>query len=234
MIVPQHIKDMMDRIIKVYEKLYQNYERVYLNIVVGDTVYSGIETTKYYLDDAKNFRKELDNCEGPIFEGKDEEIIRKIFLKVNSYFTPLGCPDTDSVLKSVICQEQLKKALKKAEKREDIAEEANLILKLIENGQRMSWGHFDANIERRIFKLVKTKEEFLKLSNIEEVTEEGLKIRVAFKEKYWHAQCEEKSILRKSNYMLKHSKNFSDAFECFNFWYDIKRTGIYYVYIPEQ
>lgn len=234
MIVPQHIKDTMDRIIKVYEKLYQKGERVYLNKVVGDTVYSGIETTKYYLDDAKNFRKLLDTCDGPIFEGEDDEIIKRIYLQVNSYFAPLGCPDTNDILNSVRCSIQLKKALKEAETREDIAEEAKQISEFIQNAKRMSWWHLDANVERKIFKLVKTKEEFLKLSNIREITEEGWSIRIGFKEKCWHDQCKEKSILRKSKHLLKDSKNFSDAYECFNFWYDLKRVGIYYVYIPEQ
>lgn len=234
MIVPQHIKDMMDRIIKVYEKLYQNCESIYLNMTVGDTVYSGIGTTKYCLDDAKKFRKELDSCEGPIFEGEDDEIIRRIFLQVNSYFDPLGCPDTDSIINSVHCQTQLKKALKRAERRDDIATEAKQISEFIENAQRMSWGQFDSNIERRIFKLVKTKEEFLKLDNIEELTESGWTIRVAWLEKNWVDQCREKGIFRKFKRLLRNHEDFTAESEYFKFWYDLKKTGIYYIYIPEQ
>lgn len=214
--------------------LYKNRESIYLNIVVGDTVYSGIETTKYYLDDAKNFRKLLDTCDGPFFEGEDNEIIRNIFIKVYNYFDPLGVPDTDTIIKNVQCQTQLKKALKKAEKRDYIAEEARQISEFIENAQRMSWGQDDSYMETRIFKLVKTEEEFLNLKNIEELTDDKCRIRVGWYEKSFKQQCREKGIRRKYKYLLKYSKNFSHEYDYFKFWYDLKRTGVYYVYISEQ
>ena len=161
-------------------------------------------------------------------------MIQRIFLKVNSYFVPLGCHDTDSIRKSGICQIQFKKALKRAEKRKDIAEEAKKNSEFIKNRQRMQCEQQDLHIERRIFKLVKTEEEFINLNNIEELTETGERIRIAFKEKFWTAQSKEKSILRKSQYLLRHSKKFSEEFDCFNFEDDLKKTGIYYIYILEQ
>ena len=47
--VPTHIKTHVDRIIQEYDDMYRRGHKIALQILRGNKLYSGLETTEYYL-----------------------------------------------------------------------------------------------------------------------------------------------------------------------------------------
>ena len=61
---PTHIKEHVNRIIKEYEILLQQNHAIALQLFLDNRIYSGIETTEYFLKSARHFHKLLDSpCE---------------------------------------------------------------------------------------------------------------------------------------------------------------------------
>lgn len=237
MLIPKHIKRIVDRIIKEYEKAYKSKEALYEKVLVGDKTYTGLETTRYFLEEVKSFRESLDE----IFVGDEDKIKRNIWNQIDAYFNPLSVTTTSIILNKVICSGVLKKELKEAQNREDTAEDAKALLDLIKEGKYTCWGCEDAFVSKKIFKLVKSEEEFEDvLKHTKELTSGSdnpfKKIRVAFEEEHYDDQCRKKGVLRKRNALFKNSginPEFSKDYDVFKFWNNIVKTGIYYVYIPK-
>lgn len=241
MLVPKHIKRIVDRIIKEYEKAYKEGDAFYENVVVGDKTYSGLGTTRYYLEEAKSFRASLDTGKGEIFIGDEDQIRKNIWIHIDRYFDPLSVTTTSIILNKVICSGVLKKELKEAQNWEDTAEDAEALLDLIEKGKYTCWGCEDAFVSKKIFKFVKSEEEFEDvLKHTKELTSGSdnpfKKIRIAFEEEHYDDQCRKKGVLRKRNDLFENSgtnPEFSKDYDVFKFWNNIVKTGIYYVYIPK-
>lgn len=243
-IVPDHVKQLVDRLVAEYEKAYEAGDIFYTRVTVGDKVYNGRETTKYYLDSVKDFRKSLDTEEGPLFKGDAKEVIKNIYYMIIHYYEQISYDAICRVKNVVECQGQLYTALRKAKKVEGLMADAESMLQFIDTASYSSWGQMDAYVDRRKFVLVKTKEKFeaiLKSSDAEELTPGAikpfLKIRVAFEE------ISERELYKKRNILRKYlafwhkygkSEQADEYFKILNLWNGIARTATYYVYVPNN
>ncbi len=244
--VPLHIKKHVDRIIREYDLLYRQGHKIALQFLRGNRLYSGLETTKYYLDSIKNFRKQLNKPEGDFFTGTDFEVQKRIYEKICEYYKPLSPEAICRITHDVVCQGQLEDAIRAAKKNTATFKDAVQISRFISNGCILNWGECDEKVNRKIFKLIKTEESFESLLNrtgkdsLVEITSDGImhynNIRVAF-------QFLEIPALYRKQARYREYRNFWEAphsvedfdldFTIFNMWNDITETGIYYVYIPQ-
>lgn len=244
--IPIHIKKHVDRIIREYELLYRQGYKISLQFMKGNRLYSGLETTKYYLDEIKNFRKQLNNPEGDFFTGTDFEIQKRIYKKICEYYKPLSPNAICRITHDVVCQGQLDLAIRAAKKNLSTFKDAVQISSFISNGCVLNWGECDERVNRKIFKLIKTEESFETLLNqaeknsLVEITNESdvpySQIRVAFQFLEIPALYRKKSRYReyRNFWEAPHTvEEFDLDHTIFNMWNDMTETGIYYVYIPQ-
>ena len=59
--VPTHVKTQVNRIIREYEILVHQGHKIALQVFRNNRMYFGVETTEYFLESVKHFRKLLDN-----------------------------------------------------------------------------------------------------------------------------------------------------------------------------
>lgn len=245
--VPCHIKLHVDRIIKEYEKLYRQGYKICLQMLRGNRIYSGLETTEYCLNSVKHFRRLLDNPEGELFTGTETDIRKKIYLKICEFYKPLSQEAICRITHSVDCQGQLERALQAAKKDPSTAEDAKKLSCFIANGRVLNWGQCDEHINSKVFKLVKSEDAFEKLlsrtdeDTTVEITQISIspytKIRVAL-------QTIDIPTMYRKQVRVREFKNFWEGYHApdefdieytiFNMWNDITETGIYYVYIPKN
>ena len=242
-IVPGHVKAMVDRIISEYEAAYKAKVAFYTHINVGGQSINGIDTTKYFLTSVKGFRKSLDTLDGPLYTGTFEEVIKKIYLRIDSYLDPLSVEAIGRVRNTVTCQRQLAEALRRCVKKKSFAADAQCLLEFIRDAGWSSWGQMDAYVRNRKFVLVdKSKfDAYLESGRTEELTPGTIKpytdIRVS-----WERLSEEDVYRKKNltriynNYWRAYRKNGGEYVDLkiFNFWYDVQDTAVYYVYIPNE
>ena len=249
--IPKHIKKMVERIADEYEHIYEvesankrNNEEVYWSIKTDNKTYINSECYLYLAQSAKKFREELDKQETEFFKENDEYVLKKkIVFYIKNYFCDLPAGSCYRVEKEVFCEEQLESALKKKRFKKGVREEAKSILDFIQKRQIMSWGQDDADIDRCFFKYMGTEQEFESLltqQEYEELTPGDFnpfkEIRVAYLEKSEREMYEEKGMLSEyEEFLNEHlcNGNLSSDLEVFDMWNDIKRTGIYYVFIPK-
>ena len=244
--VPQHIKHHVDRIIREYQRLCNQGHKVALQLYRNNRIYSGVETTKYYLDEVRKFRKLLDQPKGSMFIGPEMEVNKRIYNKICEFYKPLSPQAIKRITCSTSCQGQLEDALRSAIKKPHLAADIKHLTWFITNANTLSWNHIDENVVHKQFKLVRTESAFEKLFStasaapLVEITETGSfhvsNIRIAVQIKDIEA------IYRKQN-KLREYKNFwnsavkIDEFDLehtvYNMWNNVAETGIYYVYIPE-
>lgn len=243
-IVPDHVKELVDRLVAEYEKAYEAGDIFYTRLTVGDRVLLGRETTQYYLDCVKSFRKNLDSEDGHLFKGDSKEVIKKIYHMIIFYYEHLSIDAINRIKNVVECQGQLYTALAKAKKIDSLKADAESMMKFIDSAAFSSWGQMDSCVERRKFVLVKNEEKFeglLRAEEVEELTpgtiEPFLRIRVAFEEISVKELYRKKNILRK--YLVFWHKygtaeNADEYFKILNLWNNIAKTAIYYVYVPNK
>ena len=244
--VPTHIKTHVDRIIKEYDDMYRQGHKIALQILRGNKLYSGLETTEYYLNAVKNFRRLLSKPEGNLFIGTDSEIQKRIYQQICEFYKPLSPEAICRITREVVCQGQLERAINVARRNSVTSKEAHQISQYITNGRTLNWGDIDETVNRKVFKLVKSEEDFEDLLHrtgkepITEITQEGShpysQIRIAFQ--VWDIQ----SLYRKQS-RFREFRTFWEAphvveefdleYTIFNMWNDVTKTGIYYVYIPQ-
>lgn len=245
--VPCHIKLHVDRIIKEYEKLYHQGYKIALQMIRGNRIYSGLETTEYCLNTVKQFRRQLDNPTGELFSGTDDDVKKKIYFKICEFYQPLSQEAISRITHKVDCQEQLERALRAAKKNPSTAADAKKLSAFIANGRILNWGRCDENINSKIFKLVKSEDAFEKLlsradeDSTIEITHISItpytKIRVAL-------QTIDIPTMYRKQVRVREFRNFWEGYHApdefdieytiFNMWNDIAETGIYYVYIPKN
>lgn len=243
-IVPDHVKELVDRLVFEFENAYDAGEIFYTRLTVGEQVYLGKETTKYYRDLVRDFRRNLDSESGPLFEGKPKEIIKKIYYTVEHYYEMLSVPAIGRVKNKVECQDQLMKRLKKAKNNLELAADATCMLEFIQDAAFSSLGQTESYMNDKKFVLVQTEENFsalLKSEDVEDVTSKSekpfLKIRVAYKEVPVREQYVKKHLLRKFIAFWNRYANKPECDEYFkilNFWNGINNAAIYYVYVPKN
>lgn len=248
-IIPEHIKTMVDRIEKEYENLYikekseeqRKNENVYMKIEGTDKIWVNDECYLYFSKSVKRFREELENQDTEFFKNNDEYCLkRKIVSRINNCFSELPVDAYYRTIREIYCEENLEKALKKKKFKKGVREEVIEICNFIKQRQIGSWGQEDAYVDKCIFKYIETEQEFKKIlrrKGYEELTPGDIKpfkeIRVAYLEKSKYEIYKEKGIQREFEKILYDSLDSSVDIEVFDMWNNIKRTGIYYVYIPK-
>lgn len=243
-IVPDHVKELVDRLIVEYERAYCDGEVFCTSVTIGDRVYKGQDTTKYYLDVIREFRSSLNAEEGPLFEGDSKQVIKNIYYKIVRFYDQISFKAVCRVKNTVECQKQLMLALGKARNVSYMQPEADFMLDFITDAAFSSWDQSDSYVDKRVFVLVKTEEkfeEYLKSNEILELTpgeyKPFSKIRVAFKELSEMEVYQRKNIYRKYvSFWNKYRKSeqADEYFRMLNFWNDIAKTGIYYVFVPKK
>lgn len=217
LIVPDNVKTCVDKLIKAYEHL---------------DIDSNVE-------ELKKLRTNLDTREGKLLEGADEEVYQNIYDKIEYFFHYIPVDVVREIIYDVHVQRQLIKALEKASKSKGaLKADAILLMEFIQEAKHVAWSQLDAYVNRRSFKLV-SKEMFEKMLSRKEVTEltpgtinPYRKIRVAMEKEDTFTQYRKKHIFRKFRALCK--KYNGEGIDAFNFWYDVKDTAIYYVYIPSE
>lgn len=244
--VPAHIKAHVNRIIREYEILVHQGHKIALQIFRDNRLYSGVETTKYFLKSVKHFRKLLDTQEDYLTSRTEEEFRKKVYLKIQEFYIPLSETAITRINHSSRCQGQLEEALRAAKKVPALYDEAKFLSWFISNACIQHWCDADKTIACKEFKLVRSEEAFEKLINSKgryptiEITDSGkipfTHFRIAL-QKFSIEDCYRKqSRLREYRNFWEGSHNieeFSTDCEIFNMWNDISETGIYYVYFSE-
>lgn len=242
-IIPEHVKEHVDRIIKEYEKLLKQNVAIFSRVSVNGTDYYGTDTTKYYIESLKKFREELDKQESPLFNGTPEEIQINIYHHIMDFYDALSMDSIYEIKRNVFTQKQLLKALRKAAKNPETEKEARMMLHVINTAKTSSWGQDDEIYDTKYFKLVRSLEEFeghLAMAEQKnrgwELTPGSLEpfkhIRVAFEEVPFQTQCRKKGVYRKYKTNVRQGDFFDGKHRVFDFWNGISSTCIYYVYMP--
>ena len=244
--VPPHIKAHVNRIIKEYEILVHQGHKIALQLFRDNRMYSGIETTEYFLKSARHFRALLDTQGEYLASQTEEDFRRKIYRKICEFYKPLSEVAILRITNSTVCQGQLEDALRAAKKSPNYCSEAKFISWFISNACTQHWCDADETIYHKEFKLVRSEEAFEKLVSAQgkyptfEITQSGKfpcsHFRIAL-QKFSIEDCYRKqSKLREYRNFWESSHNieeFSTDCEIFNMWNNITETGIYYVYIPQ-
>ena len=216
--VPDSVKTCVDKLIKAYENL----------------------DSESNAEELKKLRRNLNTREGKLFEGADKEVYQNVYDKIEYFLYYIPVSLVREIIYEVHVQSQLIKALEKASNSKDAlkANDAMNLMEFIQQAKHVSWSQADAYVERRRFKLV-SKEMYEKMLSRKEVTEltpgainPYRKIRVAMEEEDTYTQYRKKHIFRKFSTLCK--KYNGEGIDAFNFWYDVKDTAIYYVYIPSE
>lgn len=244
-IIPEHVKNRVERIIVEYEKLLKQKRPIFHKVSANGVDYYGVDTTRYYVEHLKEFRKELDEQKSPLFTGTQEEIQAKIKRYIEDFYDALSKDAIYEVKRNVFVQKQLMKTLRKVKRDTELANEATMLLQVINTAKTSSWGQDDEYFDTKYFKLVHSEEEFEKI--IEKAkpglhgweltpgTIEPFKhIRVAFVEVPFHEQYRKKGIYRAYQTNSKKRDFWYGENEVFDFWNDITHTCTYYVYIHQK
>ena len=244
-IIPEHVKNRVDRIIAEYEKMLTQKRAIFHKVSANGVDYYGVDTTRYYVEHLKEFRKELDEQKSPLFTGTPEEIQAKIKRYIEDFYDALSIDAIYEVNKNVFTQKQLMKALRKARKDPKFENDAIMLMHFINAAKSSSWGQDDENFDTKYFKLVHSKEEFEEIIRRAEPNLLGWEltpgtidpfkhIRVAFVEVPFHEQYRKKGIYRAYQAKAKKHDFWHGENKVFDFWNDITRTCTYYVYIPQK
>ena len=217
--IPTHIKELLERMI---EELYM--VRMAQNI--------------------KDFEIALDKQEDELFQKDDEYRIKKeIVFYIKNYLEVLPRESYYNVYREVYCDEKIKKLIRKRKFQDQvIKEEVDKFKEFIKNRKNVSWSQDDAYVDSCIFKFVSTEQDFeevLSSQKCEELTpgckEKFTRIRIAFLEKTERDIYEERGLLDEvKRFYDEHiqNNNIESDLETFDMWHNIKRTGIYYVFVP--
>lgn len=244
-IIPEHVKKCVERIIAEYEKLLKQKQPIFQKVSVNGVDYYGVDTTRYYVEHLKEFRQELDEQKSPLFTGTQEEIQGKIKHYIEDFYDALSMDAIYAVKRNVFVQKQLIKTLKRANRNSELSKEALMLMHVIGTAKTSSWGQDDAYFDTKYFKLVHSEEEFeqiiekakpnLRGWELTPGTIEPFKhIRVAFVEVPFHEQYRKKGIYRAYQTKSKKHDFWYGENEIFDFWNDITPTCTYYVYIPQK
>jgi len=215
--VPDNVKACVDQLIKAYEHF-------------------GMESAA---EELKKLRSILDTRESMLFDGDDEEVYQNIYDKIEYFFYYIPVHEVCEITREVHVQSQLIKALKKASKSKGpLKADAIDLMEFIKKAKHVAWSQADGYVNRRRFKLV-SKEVFEKMLSKKDVTEltpgtinPYMEIRVAMEKEDTFTQYRKKHIFRKFKALCKKYK--CEGIEAFDFWFDVKDTAIYYVYIPSE
>ena len=245
--IPAHIKLHVNRLVREYEILYHGGHKIALQVFEDSKLLSGIETTELYLNRVRNFRKLLDTQDDKsIFSGTEDEVRRKIYLKINEFYAPLSEKAIRRVINTTDTQEQLDRALRRAKKNPAISADAKNLSWFISNACTHNWCELDATVKHKVFKLVQSEEAFEKLlarqntPPIVEITQKGVipytTFRIAFQFIDIHERYKKQSKVREfNNFWESHSNVDTFDIDCqvFHMWNNISDTGVYYAYIPK-
>lgn len=242
--VPYHIISHVNRIIREYEILYLKGHRIAIQLIRGNQIYSGKETTAYYLKTVTEFKDLLMHPQGDFFNGTEEEIRKRIFEKICEFYKPLSDDAVKRITHSVETQGQLDQALKRALKDPNMVFDARLVTKFVTKSYARSWCDADENLHRKVFKLIQSEDAFEKLFRDDTTMEITHKGPVPFTSFRMAVQIMDiPSIYRKQIRMREYNSfweglrsidDFDTEYTIFNLWNNITETGIYYVYIPKN
>lgn len=249
--IPTHIKELLERMADEFETQYaekkdrHNNGEAYCKIEGSNgKIYINEECDLYMAECIKDFEVALDKQEVELFQKEDEYSIKKeIVFYIKSYLGELPLKSYYNVYREVSCDEKLEKVMRKRKFKEDgIREEVKNLKKFIENRKSASWSQDDAYVDSSIFEFVSTEQDFEKVlrdKKCEELTpgykEKFEKVRIAFLEKTERDIYEEKGLLDEvERFYDDHiqNNNIGSDLETFDMWHNIKRTGIYYVFVP--
>ena len=244
--VPVHIKSHANRIVREYELLLHQGHKIALQMFRDNRMYSGIETTEYYLKSARHFRTLLNAPGEYLVASTEEEFRRKVYQKICEFYKPLSEKALLRITRSTICQEQLERALRSAKRNPALASDAKFISWYVSTACVTNWSEVDETIVRKEFKLVRTEEAFEKLLDPQgkfpaiEITQDGSfpysHIRIALQRFDIEACYRKQARLREYRTFWENNHNieeFDTDCKIFNMWNNISETGIYYVYIPQ-
>ena len=244
--VPANIKVHVPRMIREYELLVQQGHKIALQLFRDNRLYSGVETTEYFLKSVKHIRHLLETQGEYLRSRSEKEFKRKVYNKICEFYVPLSEDAILRINRSSICQEQLERALHSARRNPSLAAEAKNLSWFVSNARTASWCSDDENAVCKEFKLVKSEEAFEKLIDgtqiypTIEITQSGktpyTHIRIALQTISVQDGYRKKSKIREYNAFWDGSHNieeFDTDYIIFNMWNNISETGIYYVYIPQ-
>ena len=244
--VPTYIKAHINRIIREYEVLVHQGHKIALQVFRDNRLYSGVETTEYFLRSVRHFSELLETQGEYLTAQTEEEFRKKVYFKICEFYKPLSETAILRITHSSTCQGQLENALRLAKKKPELYSEAKFISWFISNACTQHWCDADETIIQKEFKLVKNEEEFEKLVTGKnkipaiEITQAGkipfTHVRIAL-QKFSIEDCyRKKSRMREyRNFWESPHKieEFSTDCEIFNMWNNIYEKGIYYVYFPK-
>lgn len=246
--IPESIERTLKRIEKAYQGDLEKGRSYYHSISKNGKVYRGTDTVRVQLESFEEFKASLENGTSELLkckDGKEDEAKIRLMYAIGKFYDPLSSKSIMMIKKDVYVQRGLKARIKKFAAKSKKDEGASSLLEFIRDAHWSSWGQGDAEYDVRDFRLVKSEEKFeeiLHLEGAEELTRsrdlivDFASIRVALVTLDETDIYRRKGIFEDYNKFLKehlNSNDFNDAMKAFNLWHDVRKTAIYYIYVPE-
>ena len=244
--VPPHVKSLVNRLVRKYEILVHQGHKMALQLFIDNHMYSGVETTQYFLRSVQYFRTLLGTQTDYLASKTEEEFRRKVYLKICEFCKPLSETAVLRINNSSICQGQLEDAIRLAKKIPTSYSDAKYLSWFISNACTQHWCDADQSIVHKEFKLVKSEKDFEALISSQiknpafEITQSGsvpcTQMRIALKKRNIEECYRKQSKIREYRNFWETAHNietFSTDCAVFNLWNNISETGTYYVYFCE-
>lgn len=237
----QSIKRTLERIEQTIENDIKNGIVYPSTVAINKVVHVGSDTTEMQLRLFKEFRKSLEEGTNKLMQCDDidrEKAMLKIIDAIWCFYEPFTGTQISNIENDAVIGDGLVQKLEKFFQANKTDTEARALKNFFNNPCASSWGQEDSWCGIREFKLVKSKQEYniiIKNPNITDITtdtQRKTRIRLAF-----YSIAEEKIIKEKGLYrdyirFMYEYLYLDDALEKYKLWYDIRKKGIYYVYIP--
>lgn len=230
--IPKHIQEMVKVIeVELEEQLKEEWN---------------IEMTKYKLRQIRDIRNQLQTQDGKLFEDKDEYSNSiGIMEAIMDSCSELPIKALNKILITVEIEPELSAALKHAQMVQPrMRKEIDTIISFLENVPNSSWGQRDSYDAYKIFKLVKTKNEWDEI--MKKCSGQNLGVGMTDMPDFKYVQIgyvktetisydlRSASEKAKKDLIRQYGQEyFEDKRYAFEKWFRIGRTGIYYIYVPK-
>lgn len=226
MIIPRYVRNMAERIqIELEKQIQENWNK---------------DESKYSLESIKKIRQQMIEKKGKLFESDDDYInMLEIMTAIIKSSYALSAPASDRVYYEVEIEPELYFALNHAKAvHPRMKEELDSIIKFLEDVPNSVWTQYDAYAHFRIFKLVKTKNQWNKLmKNLsgKDISFNLKYLKIGYVSTETHWLFLEGIALKAQNHLVNKlgKDGFESKREAFETWFRLGTTGTYYIYVPK-
>lgn len=247
LVLSENIKRILNRIEETIQDDIKKGVQYPVAYKVDGTIYPDEKATYKYWMAFHEFKDSLEKGYNPILrccDDQKEEAMLEVVSNILKFYEPFNTIKIYNIENEAIIDEELIQRLKNFRARSPKDEVAKALENFFNNPCASSWTQWDACCGLRIFKPVSTYkeyEEILKKEYVRDITsvkpKKRLNIRIAFSQSEAVKIIEEKGLkydFERFMYKYAGQGNISYKIKEYEIWHGIRRTGIYYIYIPNR